>query len=423
MEFSMKNVLIVSTDPEDPLDKIKEYVHAGELPDWNWHALVECFGAEEMPPETKTFTPVADLLSPDTCEEAIGRVLAKSRFDSVVHWDEFAVITAAKLRERLGLPKAVLEQAVATRDKVLMKQRVEAVVRTPRIFERHELREQNLPLIAKPRASAGGEGVRIVNTPDELRETLASAKFGNSSLLELDLDDLEFEQFIDAPIYHLDGWVDGNSHQIVAVSQYTQPPLKVWTQTTIGSATIMDELEMTMWRHFTARVVNAMQMPDGCFHLEAFWDGEGEPVFLEIGARPGGGYIVPAVKMGLGVDLMLVHIRLLTGLRPGVSGRLASRAIGFLLFPRVFHGATAGALIHHRHRKVGKAWLDDAQELTSLKWMSFPGPGYSIEGPLSFEENLGGFILCADNRDKVLADMESIENAYHIETEDGHRVF
>ena len=69
-------------------------------------------------------------------------------------------------------------------------------------------------------------------------------------------------------------------------------------KTPLGSLLIKNPLLYEKIYKMTLKVLSTLGMETGVFHLE-FILHDNEPVFLEVGARQGGGEIVPMLKQNL----------------------------------------------------------------------------------------------------------------------------
>ncbi|MBH0243335.1 ATP-grasp domain-containing protein, partial [Streptomyces cavourensis] len=110
--------------------------------------------------------------------EAAGRAYGVSR---VVSTSESDVLRAARLRARLGLPGQDVASATAYRDKVVMKECAQAAgVRVPAfaaVDSPQDLLDfvdtNGLPVVVKPRAGAGAEGVAFLREPADITDFFA----------------------------------------------------------------------------------------------------------------------------------------------------------------------------------------------------------------------------------------------------------
>jgi hypothetical protein len=222
-------------------------------------------------------------------------------FAGVVGISERDVLTAARLREALGVPGWRPDFATRFLDKPRMKELVAAAgLRVPRWRAgvgpgdaAAVVAELGLPVVLKPRSEAASRGVSVL--PDEA--ALAAA------LAAADGADLECEEFVAGRILHADGVRRGGRFHYVSVSEYVGTCLAFLDGESLGSVLLDPGPERTAAAEFTGRCLDALGLDDGAFHLELFRTPGGELVFLEVGARPGGGEIGFVHRDVLGIDL------------------------------------------------------------------------------------------------------------------------
>lgn len=285
-------------------------------------------------------------------EEALDWLAKRPRhFDRVISASEYELLDAARLRERLGVPGAPVDQVMLARDKVLMKQAVErAGLRVPRFLPLPRFLEMGgRPpwygrTVLKPHRGASSEDVLVFDTPSQAAAAITEGRTGVARIdAGGDLEDFEVEEFVSGPIQHFDGLVQDGEILVLTASQYVGTCLKYAQGQPMGSFQI-DLSEAT--RAWVARALAAVRVEDGSFHLEAIID-EGEPVFLEVGNRVGGADVVTTVELATDVHLPSYELRVLLG--EPVAGTLPEppadrRRYGWFVHPghhlagRVFQG-------------------------------------------------------------------------------------
>ncbi|NIF68077.1 ATP-grasp domain-containing protein, partial [Burkholderia sp. Cy-647] len=229
------------------------------------------------------------------CGAALGGI------DRLVALSEFDLIAAGRLREAFEIPGDRPAAVARFRDKAVMKQVVAAAgLRVPRFVALDEvdapdasaLAALRFPLVLKPRAGAASAGVRRVDTPAQLAAlwpTLARA-------------DHECEEYIEGPIYHVDGLVADGEFVIARASRYVNTCLDFANGKPLGSVMLDPGPADDALLAFARDSLRALGLDDGAFHLEVIRGGDGL-TFLEIGARVGGGEIPFLFRDLYGVDL------------------------------------------------------------------------------------------------------------------------
>ena len=256
----------------------------------------------------------------------------------IVGVSEFDLVTAARLREKLGVPGWRSAYVNRFRDKTVMKSWIRrAGVRAPGYLEltartgaEQIVRRLPLPLILKPRDGAASRGVVLVRTEQELAAALRELA------VEIAADGYEAEEYVEGPIFHVDGIRREGRFHFATVSEYVNTCLDFANGVPLGSVLLdpgplRDELA-----GFALDCLDALELWDGPFHLELILDSAGEPVFLEVGLRPGGAG-VPFLHRDLyGVDLFLEAFRATVGLEPLCAENVLPReggSGGWLVFP------------------------------------------------------------------------------------------
>lgn len=223
----------------------------------------------------------------------------------LANW-EVLVLTAARLRERFGVPGMSYDTTLGFRNKQLMKERVRAAgLRTPRsvrattVAQIREASEQiGYPLILKPIAGAGSANTYRVNDRQELERALPALR--NVAVVSC-------EEFIHGEEFTFDTLCIGGKPVYINVAQYLPPPLiarsvesvspVIITVRDLNQAKIRDGVQLGLG------VLDALNMGDGFTHMEWFRKPDGEVVFGEIGCRPGGAHLVDQMNYTSDIDL------------------------------------------------------------------------------------------------------------------------
>jgi hypothetical protein len=238
-------------------------------------------------------------------------------FDGIVGLSEYDLLTAARLRDELGVPGWSTDFVLNFRDKLRMKRAVSAAgLRVPRftkltegITARDVAARTGLPAILKPRAGAASHGVRLARSLPELTRILAELEPEEFSAYEC-------EEYVDGEVLHLDGIRRGGAYHFVSASAYVNTCLAFADGERLGSFLLDDGPLRQRAVAFTAACLDALKLDDGAFHLELLHRPDGELVFMEVGLRPGGARI-PELHLELfGVDLMGEAFRASLGLPP-----------------------------------------------------------------------------------------------------------
>ncbi len=272
-------------------------------------------------------------LSLEPGEDLVAGVCAKTSpsdgYEKVLSLSEFGILEAWQVRKHLEVPgpsRAVLERV---RDKVTMKQALaQSGVRCPRFVSKPDSYGR-LPwsgkTVIKPRLGASSNGVRIYQT--------AQAAVSAHARLS-DPDAVQIEEYIDGAVLHADALVDDGKVMNLVTSRYVGAPVDFANGYPFASYQVPSDKR---YEDFTASVVRALGITEGCLHLEFFETKDAELVFLEVANRLGGAGIVTSHYRHTGVHLPSHEIAIRLGWSRPAIDRPSGRFHGFLLVPG--HGA------------------------------------------------------------------------------------
>ena len=310
--------------------------------------------------------------------------LAAGGTDLVLALSEFDLLVAARVREELGVPGADSAAVLRFRDKTVMKAAVaDAGIRIP-AYRTVDTAEEAArfasghqgPVMLKPRTGAASSGCIL----------LAPGADAVGELAGHDLTGYEAEEFVDGPIWHVDGLLRNGAPVFALASRYLNTCFDFGRGTPLGSV-VQHGPEADRMLEFALRSLQALGLETGAFHLEAIQHADG-PVFLEVGARVGGGEIPFVCRDVYGVDLIGDWIRLELGEQPLTVPAAAVEHGGFLMLPE-----PVGMQLLDRPSLVGT--------VPGLYAEVLPDPGHVFTGEGGYDEILGRFRFRADTADAV----------------------
>jgi hypothetical protein len=246
---------------------------------------------------------VEDTASSESVLQAAGAIFRRhGPADIVFAPSEYDLLIAARVRDRFGIPGMTEFQTLLVRDKVHMKERLErAGIPTPRFsdcFSRDQVMrfagEVGYPVVLKPRRGAGSKGIGIIRSEAALARAWET----------IDPQSYECEEFVSGPVLHVDGLVHRGRLLFSMVSRYVNTCLEAAQGLPLGSVVVDDRDARDRLSDFAGESIRALDLNNGAFHLEVILRGGADPVFLEVGARIGGGEIKPMVENVYGVDLL-----------------------------------------------------------------------------------------------------------------------
>lgn len=234
------------------------------------------------------------------------------RIDRVVALEEFDVVTAALIREHLGLGGMSNSIARLFRDKVIMSQKARAAgVTAPEfvpLINHPEVREflerVPSPWVLKPRSDVSAIGIKRVD--DAAQVWQAVEEMDRRERLRERSPNYFLGQFVSGAVFHVDGLVRNGQVVFMGANQYGRPPLQVahGGGAYISRTIAYDSEDKKTLFDLNRRLVEAFGLKDGATHAEFIRsDTDGRFYFLEIAARVGGAYIAEVLEAATGVNL------------------------------------------------------------------------------------------------------------------------
>jgi biotin carboxylase len=216
------------------------------------------------------------------------------------------VVTAARLREAIGVPGLDVRQALTFRDKGLMKEQVEAAgIRTPRSMRsstadgcRAAAAAIGYPIIIKPISGAGSMDTYRIEDDGDLEAALG--RLGS-------VPEVSVEEFVDGDEFTYDTICAAGNIALENVCEYRPRPLVgkqvEWISQQIFALADHDEPGLAGGLQMGRRVIAAMGFTSGFTHMEWYRTAAGEVVFGEIGARAPGARITDLINYSCDTDV------------------------------------------------------------------------------------------------------------------------
>ncbi|WP_418958905.1 ATP-grasp domain-containing protein [Streptomyces tritici] len=325
--------------------------------------------------------------------------------DRLIAVSEFTLGIAAEVREALGIPGPRPAEVAVYRNKVRMKELIaEAGIRAPRFTSCDSTeaaldfaRTTGYPLILKPVAGAASMGVHRVDDEAALTALLEGA----------DTAGLELEEFVEGPIYHVDGFADEQGGiPFMAVSRYINDCLSYEAGgQPLGSVVVQASPLRARMEEFARRCVAALGMTSMPFHLELFLTPDDELVFLEIAGRIGGAEVPYLTEKLFGVNLFQPWLEALCEGRATLPAQAGDPSGGWLIIPKPSGLPAKVVSSTPMSGKLPTVW----KELV-------PEPGEILQPGGSYDAlHSGRFILVGDEA-AVEADIRRIIAEFRIET-------
>lgn len=340
----------------------------------------------------------------DDIEQATAAVASLDRarpLDAVVAVDDQGVVAAGEIAARLGLAHNPRDALAATRDKSLLRRRLDAaevpqpeyrIAVTPD-EARVAAQDLGLPVVVKPVSLSASRGVIRVDDADEVpavAERVLQIQ-GRPPLL--------VERYVPGAEVALEGLVHDGRLQVLALFDKPDPLEGPFFEETIyvTPSRLTDESQREIVR-VTASAVDALGLRTGPVHAELRVPADGEAVLLEVAARSIGGLCARSLVFGLGVSLEELILRQATGAGLG-SLKTAYAASGVMMLP-----------IPRRGTLVAVHGQDDARAVAGVDSVEITIPvGRPVE-PLPDGDRYLGFLFAHGEKP---ADVERALRAAH----------
>jgi hypothetical protein len=260
----------------------------------------------QLEPYLHDYLQVPRLLDGDDVVSRVVTWLHGRSVDRVVANWEVMVETAARLRERIGVPGMSSDAVRGFRDKQVMKERVAAAgLRVPRAIRVRTIAETRAaaerigyPLVLKPIAGAGSADTYKIEDAGQLERVLGRMNH---------VREASCEEYVTGDEYTFDTVCIAGKPAFENIAQYLPKPIEArsneWISPVIITVRDMAAAKLQPGIALGRRVLGALGMGDGFTHMEWFRTAGGDAVFGEIGCRPGGAFLVDQMNYTCDIDL------------------------------------------------------------------------------------------------------------------------
>jgi biotin carboxylase len=354
----------------------------------------------------------------ETAAEAIVALAGRRAVDAIVPADDRGVVIAALAARRLGLPHNDPDAARATRDKSVMRARLESggvpqpVFRVLEPTDPVDPGEVGFPCVVKPLHLSGSRGVIRADDPAGLETAVARAR---SILVEAGEADhrLLVEEYVPGFEVAVEGLLTPAGLEVLAVLDKPDPMEGPYFEETVFvtpsrlAAAVVDRITAVV-----AAATAALGLSFGPVHAEVRSDGDAVRV-IEIAARSIGGLCSRSLRFGMldQASLEGLLLRAALGL-PRRGMRRRTRASGVMMLPIPATGVL---------RRVG--WREAALEVPGITALEITIPiGGRVRALPEGDRYLGFLFAEGDEADDVERSLREAHGLLSIEiTEDGDR--
>lgn len=333
----------------------------------------------------------------DVIEEAIS-LIKQHQIKTIIAKSECDLLRVAKLRDDFDIEGQRYDQALAFRDKVVMKSYLEKNhIRVPvhqRIQNKNDAiifsQRQGFPLVLKPTDGAGSLNTVILKNKEELLG-LEDAFFTHN---------MEIEEYIFGDMYHVDGIVLNGKVEFIYPSKYFYDCLRYQNNESSGSC-ILDYDHPLRERLvlFVKSILAALPTPAiTTFHAEVFHTPNDELVFCEIASRTGGVRIREMISHAFDIDLDKIWIQ-------AQAGVLDSAQIKWLDKPKKI---TGWVLIPPK-QGVLKKFPDTELPCGIVEYQKNGKLNHAYSKPEKSSDCVASFVAAGDCENKVIACLKESE--------------
>ena len=236
---------------------------------------------------------VRSVVDTEELSRVVRRMQDRKPVDRLEATIEAHVMSAAEVREELGIPGTSVRTAFLCRDKPAMKEALREAgvpcaesIGSSSVDEIHEFaRQTGFPLIVKPRAAAGAAGTASVSDAEELDEALVEMGVDRGASVAV-------EEFVEGHEAFYDTITIDGRIQHDFVTHYYPNVLEAmrtrWISPQFIATNRVDSApDYTEVRELGSKVVSALGIETSATHMEWFFGPKGLK-FSEIGCRPPG---------------------------------------------------------------------------------------------------------------------------------------
>ncbi len=280
-----------------------------------------------------------DALDTDEAIAAVKELGAHLPIAGVLCYDEMRIWAAARIATALGLPTSTPDAVLACRDKRQTRELMGAgpgAVRSVAVADvaaaRRAADQIGYPVVLKPRALAGSEGVTRIDRPDQLDGEFTFADGAQMTDAPSFAEGVLVEEYLDGPEITVDAVVRHGEVRPAFISHKEQRLVPTFEETghvvTAGDPLLRDPqlLEVVQAAH------TALGFDHGVTHTELRLT-SGGPRLVEVNGRLGGDMITLVGLLATGIDLAVAAGRLAAGAEPDLTPQRGSTAAVRFYYP------------------------------------------------------------------------------------------
>ncbi len=236
---------------------------------------------------------------------------------------DVAISTVNFVAEHLGLPGNSIECAQVSRDKHLMRERLnEFNLPVPKfhLFEDGDELPFEFPFMVKATDRSGSRGVALVHNSVEFEAALLvtqEVSFNKKVLIE---------EYFEGRQFSLEFISDHGQHTFVALTEefFTGPPHFVEMANVMPGR--MEDGVLKRAISLTKEALNALSIQQGASHVELRYNDQTDQFcFIEIGARMGGDFRSKLVEVAYGIDFLCATVNAALGQSLSIESKASAQ--------------------------------------------------------------------------------------------------
>jgi biotin carboxylase len=297
---------------------------------------------------------IVDMTDHAQAMEAAIQLAKRTNAQGVVAWSELHVELAAAIAQKCGWPGPSPEAAHRARNKHSMRQalkdRSDLIPRFRLVRSLEELRtayeEVGAPAVLKPAGAAGGKAILTVDHGCDLSDVFATATrltspARNDPYFRVYPGEFVYEERLGGSEHSVHGFVYQGRTFIAGITDKWVTP-DVFSEYQALHPSCLGESEHKALHELADAVVMHIGLDSCAFHVDCRVLDDGTARMLEVGARPGGGYITShLIPASTGIPFHANLVRVATGEAPHMTPTRSLYAGGRYILatePGVFHG-------------------------------------------------------------------------------------
>ncbi len=326
-------------------------------------------------------------------EEGIFQVAKRFKADGIMTLaTDMPMRSLAYATHKLGLPGISYDTAIKATDKgEMIKVFAENKVAHPWYFIINNLSDVNeiikeidYPCISKPLDNSGSRGVMLINTPDELLESI---KYSSSQGRK---GGVIIEEYLQGKEVSVEVIVMNGQPNVLQVTDKLTTGAPHFVEMGHNQPSLLPADDIVKIKKLAEEAVVAVGIKNGPAHVEIMLTKKG-PKMIELGARMGGDCITThLVPLSTGIDMVEATIKIALGETPNITNKY-----------------NRGSAIKFIDAPIGKIkaidGLESVNEIKELREISFVKNVGDYSGNIGNSSDRIGYVICqAEDASKAI---------------------